>query len=323
MSDPMDLEYAREVLRTESDAIRSLLDRVGDSFKAAAEKIRACEGHVVVSGMGKAGLVGLKISATLASTGTPSHFVHPAEAVHGDLGRIMKKDVLLALSNSGESEELIRLIPKVRELGATVISLTATKDSSLGRASDVVVELGRIEEACPLGLAPSASTTALLALGDALALTVQKARGFNQEDYAFFHPAGELGRKLLRASDVMRSGDRHPVVREETPVGDAIGIITKARAGAVSVVGADGRLTGIFTDGDLRRLLGRNPNGTSEKIGAVMTRVPKVTVIAPDLLVADALRILREKRIDELPVVDGRGAPVGMLDIQDVLGAGL
>jgi arabinose-5-phosphate isomerase len=318
---PMDLDYAREVLRTESEAIRSLLDRIGDSFKAAAEKVLACEGHVVVSGMGKAGLVGLKISATLASTGTPSHFVHPAEAVHGDLGRIMKKDVLLALSNSGESEELLRLIPKVRELGALVISLTARADSSLGRVSDVVVELGRIEEACPLGLAPSASTTALLALGDALALTVQKARGFNQKDYAFFHPAGELGRKLQRVGDVMRTGDRNPVVRDETLVGEAIARITKARAGAVNVVDASGKLAGIFTDGDLRRLLSRNPQGQQERISAVMTRTP--TVVSPDLLVADALRILREKKINVLPAVDGRGAPVGMLDIQDVLGTGL
>jgi len=270
--------------------------------------------------MGKAGLIGLKISATLASTGTPSHFVHPAEAVHGDLGRIMKKDVLLALSNSGESEELLRLIPKVRELGAAVISLTASAESSLGKASDVVVELGRIEEACPLGLAPSASTTALLALGDALALCVQKARGFNQEDYAFFHPAGELGRKLQRVGDLMRTGDRNPVVRDDTKVGVPIALITKARAGAVSVTAADGRLAGIFTDGDLRRLLSRDPQGQQELIGAVMTKTP--TVIGPERLVADALRILREKRIDELPVVDLRGMPVGMLDIQDVLGAG-
>jgi len=317
----MDLEYAREVLRAESDAIRSLIDRIGDSFKAAAERIRACDGHVVVTGMGKAGLVGQKVSATLASTGTPSHFVHPAEAVHGDLGRIMKKDVLLALSSSGETEELLRLIPKVRELGAVVISLTASADSSLGRVSEIVVELGRIEEACPLGLAPSASTTALLALGDALALVVQKARGFNQEDYAFFHPAGELGRKLQKVADIMRTGDRNPVVGEDATVIEAIGRITKARAGAVSVVGADGRLTGIFTDGDLRRLQSRHPQGLSERIDSVMIRTP--ITIGPDRLVADALRILREKRIDELPVVNGRGEPVGMLDIQDVLGAGV
>jgi arabinose-5-phosphate isomerase len=317
----MDLEYAREVLRTESEAIRSLIDRIGEPFRAAAERIRSCEGHVVVTGMGKAGLVGQKISATLASTGTPSHFVHPAEAVHGDLGRIMKKDVLLALSSSGETEELLRLIPKVRELGAAVISLTASADSSLGRASDIVVELGRIEEACPLGLAPSASTTALLALGDAIALVVQKARGFNQEDYAFFHPAGELGRKLQKVGEIMRTGDRNPIVREDATVIEAIGRITKARAGAVSVVAADGRLSGIFTDGDLRRLQGRNPQGLSERIGSVMTRTP--TTIGPDRLVADALRILREKRIDELPVVNGGGEPVGMLDIQDVLGSGV
>ncbi|HEY3225727.1 MAG TPA: KpsF/GutQ family sugar-phosphate isomerase [Planctomycetota bacterium] len=317
----MDLEYAREVLRTEADAIRSLVDRIGESFKAAAERIRACEGHVVVCGMGKAGLIGQKISATLASTGTPSHVVHPADAVHGDLGRIMKKDVLLALSSSGETEELLRLIPKVREIGAAVISLTARSDSSLGRVSDVVVELGRIEEACPLGLAPSASTTALLAIGDALALCVQKARGFSPEDYAFFHPAGELGRQLQKVGDVMRTGERNPIVREETPVTEALARITRARAGAVSVAAGDGRLAGIFTDGDLRRLLSKNPQGLSEKIGAVMTRTP--TVVRPDQLVADALRILREKRIDELPVVNGRGEPVGMLDIQDVLGAGV
>ncbi|MBI4565210.1 MAG: KpsF/GutQ family sugar-phosphate isomerase [Planctomycetes bacterium] len=317
----MDLEYARDVLRAESDAIRALTDRLDESFIRAAELIRSCEGHLVVTGMGKAGLIGRKISATLASTGTPSHFVHPAEAVHGDLGRITKKDVVLALSNSGETEELLRLVPKVRSIGARIVALTATGQSSLGKFSDVVVEMGRIEEACPLRLAPSASTTALLALGDALALCVQKSRGFNQEDYAFFHPAGELGRRLQKVAEVMRTGERNPVVREETPISEALGLITKARAGAVSVVGADGRLAGIFTDGDLRRLIHRNSNGLAEPIGKVMTRTP--AVIHPNQLVADGLRLLREKKIDELPVVNERFEPVGMLDIQDVLGAGV
>ncbi len=317
----MDLDHAREVLRTEADAIRSLVDRIGPTFAKAAELVRACGGHVVVTGMGKAGLVGQKISATLASTGTPSHFVHPAEAVHGDLGRILGKDVVLALSHSGETEEILRLLPKVKEIGASIVSMTADAKSSLGRLSDVVIETGRIEEACPLGLAPSASTTALLALGDALALTVQKARGFGPEDYAFFHPAGELGRKLQKVADVMRTGERHPVVREDTPVSEAISRITKARAGAVSVAAADGRLAGVFTDGDLRRLLSRNPSGLSGRIGDVMTRTP--TTVRPDQLVADALRLLREKKIDELPVVNERSEPVGMLDIQDVLGAGV
>jgi arabinose-5-phosphate isomerase len=316
----MDLDYAREVLRSESKAIASLVDRVGDSFARACGLILECPGHVVATGMGKAGLIAQKISATLASTGTPSHFLHPAEAYHGDLGRVTKKDVLLALSNSGETDELIRLLPRIREIGATVIAVTASAASALGRHSDVVIEIGRIEEACPIGLAPSASTTAMLALGDALALCVQKARGFDKEQYAFYHPGGELGRKLARVRDVMRNGDRSPVVAEDTPVLEALRRITVARAGAVSIVGRDGALAGIFTDGDLRRLLDRDPQGVTRPIGSVMTRTP--TTIGPERLVAEALRILREKKIDELPVVNEKREPVGMLDIQDVLGLG-
>jgi arabinose-5-phosphate isomerase len=314
----MDLDYAREVLRVESRAIESLLDRVGPAFARAAKLLLDCAGHAVVTGMGKAGLVGQKISATLSSTGTPSHFLHPAEAYHGDLGRVSKKDVLVALSNSGETDELIRLIPRIREIGAPIISVTATAASSLGKNSDVVIEIGKIEEACPLGLAPSASTTAILAIGDALALCVQKERGFDAEQYAFYHPGGELGRRLARVRDVMRAGDRNPVVGESTPVLEAIRRITAARAGAVCVVGPSGTLAGIFTDGDLRRLLERDPQGVSRPIGAVMTKNP--TSIDADRLVAEALRILREKKIDELPVVNEKREPVGMLDIQDVLG---
>ncbi len=316
----MDLDYAREVLRVEARAIESLLDKVGDAFERAAKLVLDCQGHVIVSGMGKAGLVGQKISATLSSTGTPSHFLHPAEAYHGDLGRVTKKDVLVALSNSGETDELIRLIPRIREIGAPIISITATAASALGKNSDVVIEIGRIEEACPLGLAPSASTTAILAIGDALALCVQKERGFDKEQYAFYHPGGELGRRLAKVREVMRSGDRNPIVSESTPVLDAIRKITAGRAGAVCVVAGDGSLAGIFTDGDLRRLLERDPAGVNRPIGGVMTKSP--TTIGPDRLVAEALRILREKKIDELPVVNEKREPVGMLDIQDVLGLG-
>ncbi|MBI2931162.1 MAG: KpsF/GutQ family sugar-phosphate isomerase [Planctomycetes bacterium] len=317
----MDLDYAREVLRTEADAISSLIPRVDDAFARAVRSVLDCRGHVIVTGMGKAGIVGQKISATLASTGTPSHFLHPAEAYHGDLGRVMKQDIVLALSNSGETEEVARLLPKLREIGAAIIAVTADRSSSLGKVSDIVLELGSIEEACPLGLAPSASTTAMLALGDALALSVLKERGLDKEDYARFHPGGELGRRLAKVRDVMRAGDRNPVVTENTAVSEALGRITAARAGAVSVVDGHGKFAGIFTDGDLRRLLARNPAGISEKIGAVMTR--KATTIEPDRLVGEALRILRERKIDELPVVNERGEIVGMLDIQDVLGIGV
>jgi len=317
----MDLEYAREVLRTEAAAIASLLPRIDEAFERAVSAVIGCKGHVIVTGMGKAGIVGQKISATLASTGTPSHFLHPAEAYHGDLGRVMKQDVVLALSNSGETDEVVRLLPKIREIGAAIVSITAQRSSALGKASDVTLELGAIEEACPLGLAPSASTTAMLALGDALALTVLKERGLDKEDYARFHPGGDLGRRLAKVRDVMRNGDRSPTVPEDATVSDALAKITAARSGAVCVVGRDGRFAGIFTDGDLRRLLARNPAGVSEKIGGVCTR--RATTIGPDRLAGEALRILREKKIDELPVVGERGEVIGMLDIQDLLGTGV
>ncbi len=316
----MDLEHAREVLRTEAAAISSLLPRIDDAFARAVEVIAACRGHVVVTGMGKPGLVGQKLSATLASTGTPSLFLHPAEAYHGDLGRVLKEDVVVALSNSGETDEVVRLLPKIREIGARIVAITARRASSLGKLADIVLELGDIEEACPLGLAPSASTTAMLAMGDALALTVLKERGFDKEQYARFHPGGELGRRLAKVRDVMRNGDRSATVPESATVGEALAKITAVRAGAISIVGADGRFAGIFTDGDLRRLLARNPAGVAEKIGGVCTR--KATTIGPDRLVGEAVRILREKKIDELPVVDDDGKIVGMLDIQDLLGVG-
>ena len=316
----MDLDRAREVLKTEAQALLDLAGRLGADFAAAVDAVAACKGHLVVTGMGKAGLIGQKISATFASTGTPSIFLHPAEALHGDLGRVLADDVVLVLSNSGETAEVAALLPALRRIGAKIVALTATRDSTLGRNADAVVELGRIEEACPLGLAPSATTTALLGLGDALAFAVFERRGFDREKFALFHPGGDLGRRLLKVSEVMRNGDRHPIVKEDTPVTEAIAAITKARAGAVSVVGADGKLTGIFTDGDLRRTMGRNPALLTGRIADVMTRSPKT--ILPDRLAAEALRLLREKKIDELPVVDASGRPVGMLDVQDLLDVG-
>ncbi len=317
----MDLEKAREVLRTEAQAILSLVDRLGADFEAAVSALAACRGHLIVTGMGKAGLVGQKISATFASTGTPSIFLHPAEAYHGDLGRVVREDVVLALSTSGETAEVVRLLAPLRQIGARIIAVTASRDSTLGRNADLVIELGRIEEACPLGLAPSASTTAVLALGDALALSVLEARGFDKEKFAFYHPGGDLGRKLLKVSDVMRTGDRNPVVGEATPLPEAIKRITEARAGAVVVVDAAGRLAGIFTDGDFRRKIGRDPSLITARISDVMTRSPRS--IAPDRLASEALKVLRERKIDELPVVNGKGEPVGMLDVQDLLDVGV
>ncbi len=317
----MSLEKAREILRTEASAILSLADRLGKAFDEAVQMIVSCHGHVVVTGMGKAGIIGRKISATLASTGTPSIFLHAAEAYHGDLGRVVKEDVVLAISNSGETDELVRLLPLLRQLGARVLALTATRESTLGKNADVVLELGRIEEACPLGLAPSATTTAALALGDALALCVLEARGFDTEKFAFYHPGGELARKLMKVSDVMRTGERNPVVTEETPLADALGAITGARAGAVSIVDGSRKLTGILTDGDLRRAVGRDPKVLTSLIRDVMTRTP--LTITPDRFASEALAILHEKRIDELPVVDEQGRAVGLLDVQDLLDVGI
>ncbi len=316
-----DLEFGRSVLKAESDAILAVLERMDGAFERAVDAILDCRGHVVVTGMGKPGIIGQKLSATLASTGTRSFSLHPAEAIHGDLGRVVREDVVLALSNSGESEELVRLVPLLKRVGSRIVAITGNPASTVAGLADVVLNLGPITEACPLGLAPSASTTAMLAVGDAIALTVQRRRGFNAENYAFFHPGGSLGRRLMRVHELMRSGERNPLVPESATVKEVLLAITAARAGAVSIVDRDGRLAGIFTDGDLRRQLGRIQNLTQVAIAEVMTRRP--VTIGPDHLATEAARILKDKRIDELPVVDADGRPLGMLDVQDLLGAGL
>jgi arabinose-5-phosphate isomerase len=313
------LDYAKQVLKAEADAIRSL--PLGKPFEEAVKAVLGCRGHVVATGMGKAGLIAQKVSATLASTGTPSTFLHPAEAYHGDLGRIVKEDVVLAFSNSGETDELIQLVPSIRQIGAKIVSITAKSDSTLGKNSDVVLPIGRIEEPCPLKLAPSASTTAMLALGDALALCVLKERGFDESKYAFLHPGGDLGRRLKKVEEIMRTGARNPTVDENSFVKDAVLKITACRAGAVAIVNGTGRLTGIFTDGDLRRAISKNPGVLDEKIKTVMTRDPKVA--RGNDLAMEAAMLMSEKKIDELPVVDAHGKPVGMLDVQDLLELGL
>jgi arabinose-5-phosphate isomerase len=325
MTQPLDdssLDLARAVLRAEADAVRGIADRLNEAFDRAVRRIADCRGRVVVSGMGKAGLVGRKIAATFSSTGTPALFLHPGEAFHGDLGVVARGDVALILSNSGETDEINRLLPSLRQMGAALVAVTRSPESTLAKACDVTLALGEIPEADPLGLAPTASTTAMLALGDALAACVHRRRGFTREQYAFLHPGGDLGRQFVRVKDVMRTGDRNPVVREDASIQDALLAITRARAGAASVVGADGRFCGFFTDGDLRRLLqAGGQRRLAEAIGSVMTKKP--TTIGPDRYAAEAAGILRSKKIDELPVVDDGGRPVGMLDVQDLLDTGL
>jgi len=314
------ISYARRIIRLEAEALMSLVDRLGKSFEKAVGLVLRCKGRIVLTGMGKAGIIAQKISATLASTGTPSYFLHPAEAVHGDLGRIVEKDVVIVLSNLGETEEIIRMLPSVKKIGAKIITITGKPDSTTARHSDIVIDMGEIEEACPLGLAPSASTTAMLALGDALALCVLKKRRFGKEDYAFYHPGGGLGRRLLLVDDVMRKGKENAVVTPETTVADAMAKIRttgKRGSGAVCIVDKKRKLLGIFTDGDLRRKLLKSPSLLKKPIGEVMTTNPKT--VRKGELAADAFRMLKEFHLDELPVVDEKGRLVGMVDVQDLL----
>jgi arabinose-5-phosphate isomerase len=315
--------YVRQVLETEMRALRQVSRRLNPAQVAkAVQLILDCTGRVIVTGVGKAGIIGQKISATLASTGTPSYSVHPLEAVHGDLGRILGQDVVVALSNSGETE-VVQLLPYLKQVGAKVIAITGARDSTLARHCDVVLDMGKIEEACPLGLAPSASTTAMLALGDALALAVARKRKFNREEYALYHPGGELGRQLIRVEEVMRVGNCCPRVREKATVREALLRITQTegRAGAVCVMDVRGRLVGIFTDGDLRRRLLRGGDLLNQPIRRVMTPRPKR--VAEGSLATEAGRIMKEHRIDELPVVNSRGKLLGIMDIQDMLEARL
>lgn len=314
------LRRAAEVIRTEARTIAGLERFLDERFDRAVELILRCRGNVVVTGMGKAGIIGQKVSATLASTGTPSIFLHGADALHGDLGRMRPADVVLALSNSGETPETRLIVPVARRLGAGVIAMTGHPESSLARSADCVLEIGRVDEACPLGLAPTASTSALLALGDALAMVVLAERDFRREDYALFHPAGSLGRRLMRVSEVMRKGDELPLVAAGTSLRQVLRVMseTPGKPGAALVTAADGRLAGIFTDGDLRRVLERTePDQLEQPIDGVMTADPKS--VRPDVLVEEAQHLLTEHRVDQLPVLDDGGRPVGLLDVQDVL----
>ena len=312
---------ARRILQIEAEAIRKLIPRLGQSFEEAVQLLYECKGRVIVSGMGKAGFIAGKISATLASTGTPSLYLHPAEAFHGDLGRVTEEDCVLLLSHSGETEEIVKLLSPLKKIGVKIIAMTGDPDSALAKNADVVLDISVDREACPLGLAPSTSTAVSLAMGDALALTLSKKKGFREEDFAFLHPGGSLGKKLIKVKDLMRKGRENPVVHEDVPVKEALFAITQARAGSCTVVDDTRKLVGIFTDGDLRRQLRENGGKIlSTPIGEIATRNP--LVVHQDRLAAEALHLLRAKKIDELPVVDDEKKVVGLLDVQDLLKAG-
>jgi len=318
----MPIKIAKEVIKIERDALSRLIARIDGHFERACDLILKSKGRVVVTGMGKPGFIAQKVSATLSSTGTPSLFLHPAEALHGDLGRVMKEDVVVAFSNSGQTEEIVKLLPLVKKIGAALIAVTGDRKSPLAQNSDVVLDVSVKKEACPLNLAPTASTTAMLAMGDALALALLEKKGFRTEDFAFYHPGGKLGKQLLlKVKDIMRTGRDNPIVPEKMKIKDVLLRITKARAGSATVVGAGGRLSGIFTDGDLRRHLEEGELTLDRAVGKVMTRNP--VTITENKLAAEALEILRSKKIDEVPVVDSKRRPVGLLDVQDLLKAGI
>jgi arabinose-5-phosphate isomerase len=310
-----DLSLARKVLQTEAAAIIGLIDRLDDGFARAVELLRDCRGRVIVTGMGKSGIIARKIAATFSSTGTAATFLHPAEAIHGDLGVVRAGDVVIALSRSGETEELVRLLEAIRRIGARLISLTGQTDSTLGHAADVALNCHVAEEACPMNLAPTASTTATLAIGDALALALSRRKGFKEEHFADLHPGGKLGKQLLRIEQVMHGGDALPRVRPDTPMPAVIHEITAKRLGMTCVVDAADRLAGIVTDGDLRRHMTPGSNLLDRQAAEIMTTRP--VTIGRSVLAVEALRIMEERKITSLVVMDGSQV-VGVVHLHDL-----
>jgi len=315
-----DLALARKVLETEAAAIRALVRRVDGRFEAAVHLLRSCGGRVIVTGMGKSGIICRKIAATLASTGTPAFFLHPAEAIHGDLGVLQADDVILALSNSGETEELLRLLETIKRLGARMIAITGDCKSTLGQAADVALDCQVSEEACPMNLVPTASTTAALALGDALAMTLFVAKGFRQEDFANIHPGGKIGKRLMRVEQLMHGADQRPMVSVETPMSEAMAEMSRKSFGMTCVVDSGERLVGVITDGDLRRQMLATQQGTrsilERRAGEVMTRNP-VTVTRGTLAV-EALRLMEERKITSIVVVGAAQTVEGIVHLHDL-----
>ena len=318
----MSISSAKKVLMNESRAIAKLADKIDGSFEKVVKLLAKSKGRIIITGMGKPGFIAQKISATMSSTGTPSLYLHPAEALHGDLGRVTREDVLIAFSNSGETEEVVKLIPIIKKIGTKLIAVTGNKKSTLASNSDYVLDSSVKKEACPMGLAPTTSTTVMLALGDALAIALLEKKNFQPKDFALYHPGGSLGKRLLLCvGDIMRPKKSTPIVKKSEKVKDVLLKITKMRAGSASVVDGKGKLIGIFTDGDLRRHIEVGEGLLNCKVKDVMTKDP-VTIMS-SRLAAEAFEILRDKHIDEIPVVDEKGRPVGLLDVQDILKAGL
>ncbi|MFH1877843.1 MAG: KpsF/GutQ family sugar-phosphate isomerase [Candidatus Omnitrophota bacterium] len=318
----MSISLAKKVLINESKAIAALVKKLDGSFKKVVDLLAKNKGRIIVTGMGKPGFIAQKVSATMSSTGTPSLYLHPAEALHGDLGRVTSEDVIIAFSNSGETDEIIKLLPIVKKIGARLVAVTGNKRSTLAANSDYVLDSSVDKEACPMGLAPTTSTTAMLALGDALAIALLDRKKFLPVDFALYHPGGALGKRLLlRVQDIMRGRENTPIVGDKTKVRDVLIKVTRMRAGSASVVNKSGKLIGIFTDGDLRRHFESGKDFLDRGVGTIMTKDP--VAITPERLAAEAFEILRDKKIDEIPVVDKKGRPVGILDVQDILKAGL
>ncbi|TLM76896.1 KpsF/GutQ family sugar-phosphate isomerase [Microbulbifer harenosus] len=316
------IQAGRRTISMETAAVAALEGRIGDDFNRACELILGCPGRVIVSGMGKSGHIGRKIAATLASTGTPSFFVHPGEASHGDLGMITRQDLVIAISNSGSSAEVLTLLPLLKRLGIPMISMTGKPDSPLAQSADVNLDISVETEACPLNLAPTSSTTVTLVMGDALAVALLEARGFTAEDFAFSHPGGALGRQLLlKVEDVMHAGQELPQVSPETPLSQALLEMTSKGFGMTTVVDSDGQLQGVFTDGDLRRVIDQKIELDTATMSKVMSRRPKT--VSAHILAAEALRIMEDNKITALVVEDPEHHPVGLLHMHDILRAGV
>lgn len=313
---------ALEVINTEQQAVAELAQYVDDGFEQACQYIFDCKGRVIVIGMGKSGHIGGKIAATFASTGTPSFFVHPGEASHGDLGMVTKDDIVLAISNSGETGEVIGIVPVIKRIGAKLIGMSSNTSSTLATLSDTHVCIKVSKEACPLGLAPTSSTTATLVMGDALAVALLNARGFTADDFALSHPGGSLGKRLLlRLTDIMHVGDRLPIIEQNAYIKDALVEMSAKGLGMTAVVDDRGSLTGLFTDGDLRRILDDETDIHQDSIDTVMTRSPKVAY--SDMLAAEALKIMEDKKINGLIIVDEQHKPIGAMNMHDLLKSGV
>lgn len=313
---------AENVFDIEIEGLRQVKECLGETFSQIVDVVAKCEGKVVLCGMGKSGHIAKKISATLASLGTPSFFLHPAEAQHGDLGMVTEREVVILISHSGESEEIVRLLPSLRLIGATLIAITSNQKSTLAQECEIVQLMPPIKEACALNLAPTSSTTAVLVYGDALAVAVSQRHSFSESDFALFHPAGALGKKILiRVADIMAQGDEIPLVEEKCPISDAIVEMSRKTLGVVTIVNKDGRLVGLLTDGDLRRALEKKVDMYGDIIDTIMTKNPQS--ITADILAAQALRMLRERSINNYPVVDEQGCVVGVLTWQMIVKAGI